>query len=117
VLTAARRLHSGELTSMTERRNAASTLCMSAVSPKAQFDKRIWPANHTHAMGFSIGRCEIDEQKLRFRCFEMQAADHPGTTGNFALCRAASVWSSRLRCAFTNSGGVSASHWLSETSA
>jgi PAS domain S-box-containing protein len=35
---------------------------------------------------------------------------YPGTTGNFSLCRAAMARSSSLRCALTNSGGVSASH-------
>ena len=44
-------------------------------------------------------------------------ADQPGTTGNFSLCKAASVCGSTFRCACTSSGGVSASHWFSETSA
>jgi hypothetical protein len=47
---------------------------------------------------------------LRFSRFATQGADYPGTTGLFSLCRAAIVWSSRLRCAFTSSGGVNASH-------
>ena len=35
---------------------------------------------------------------------------HPGTTGNFSLCKPARACASRFRCAFTSSGGVSASH-------
>lgn len=38
------------------------------------------------------------------------ALDYPDTTGNFSLCRAAMVCVSSLRCASTNSRGVSASH-------
>ena len=44
-------------------------------------------------------------------------AGHPGTTGNFSLCKAANASASSFRCAFTSSGGVRASHWFSDTSA
>ena len=37
-------------------------------------------------------------------------ADHAGTTGCFSFCRAARAFASSFRCAFTNSGGVNASH-------
>ena len=44
-------------------------------------------------------------------------ADHAGTTGYFSSCKESKASVSRFRCAFTSSGGVSASHWLSDTSA
>jgi hypothetical protein len=37
-------------------------------------------------------------------------ADHAGTTGYFSSCNAAKASVSKFRCAFTSSGGVSASH-------
>ncbi len=46
----------------------------------------------------------------------MNYAFPPLTTDCFSLLKLAMTSSLTFRCAFTNSGGVSASHWFSETS-